>query len=95
MTVASLNPLRWPLVFKAPAFVALFMLGVSVVITNAVLSRLKDTQERRGFLAFVKAAQKTNECHHAPPSRFIHGAHVEVLIWFYTANFPTAFSLNK
>jgi signal transduction histidine kinase len=46
MTTLSLNPLRWPLVFKVPAFVALFMLGVSVVITNAVLARLKDTQER-------------------------------------------------
>jgi signal transduction histidine kinase len=42
----ALDPRRWPLAFKVPALVALFMLGVSIVITNAVLSRLKDTQER-------------------------------------------------
>jgi signal transduction histidine kinase len=46
MTAFSFNPLRWPLAIKVPAFVALFMLGVSVLITNAVLSRLKETQER-------------------------------------------------
>ena len=42
----ALNPRRWPLAFKAPALVALFMLVVSIVITNAVLTRLKDIQER-------------------------------------------------
>ena len=42
----AFKPRQWPLAFKAPALVAVFMLVVSVVITNAVLSRLKDTQER-------------------------------------------------
>jgi signal transduction histidine kinase len=40
------NPRRWPLVFKAPAVVVIFMMAVSAVITQAVLNRLKDTQER-------------------------------------------------
>jgi signal transduction histidine kinase len=40
------NPKRWPLVFKAPAVVVIFMMAVSAVITQGVLSRLKDTQER-------------------------------------------------
>ncbi|MGL4438703.1 MAG: hypothetical protein ACRCUE_05485, partial [Bosea sp. (in: a-proteobacteria)] len=42
----EINPRHWPLAFKAPTLVAVFMLVVSIVITNAVLSRLKDTQER-------------------------------------------------
>ena len=42
----AFDPRRWPLAFKAPLLVALFMLVVSVVITNAVLSRLKETQEQ-------------------------------------------------
>jgi signal transduction histidine kinase len=42
----TLNPRRWPLAFKVPGLVVLFMLAVSTVITNAVLSRLKETQER-------------------------------------------------
>jgi signal transduction histidine kinase len=42
----SLNPRRWPLAFKVPALVVLFMLAVSTVITHAVLARLKETQER-------------------------------------------------
>ncbi len=46
MTTLSLNPQRWPLAFKAPLLVAGFMLIVSIVITNAVLARLKETQER-------------------------------------------------
>lgn len=40
------DPRRWPLAVKAPAVVALFMLVVSVVLTNAVLARLRETQER-------------------------------------------------
>lgn len=44
---ASLNPLRWPLVVKAPMLFAVFMLVVSVVLTNAVLSRLAETQRRQ------------------------------------------------
>lgn len=46
MTAPSLDPRRWPLAFKAPLLVAAFMLVVSVVMTNAVLSRLRETQER-------------------------------------------------
>jgi signal transduction histidine kinase len=46
MMRSGFNPRRWPLAIKVPALVALFMLGVSIVITNAVLSRLKHTQER-------------------------------------------------
>ncbi|MGL4438566.1 MAG: sensor histidine kinase [Bosea sp. (in: a-proteobacteria)] len=41
-----LDPRQWSLAVKAPALVAVFMLVVSTVITNAVLSRLKVTQER-------------------------------------------------
>jgi signal transduction histidine kinase len=47
MRRASLDPRRWPLAFKAPALVATFMLIVSIVMTNAVLSRLRETQERQ------------------------------------------------
>ncbi len=47
MKRASLDPRRWPLAFKAPALVAAFMLIVSIVMTNAVLSRLRETQERQ------------------------------------------------
>ena len=46
MTSPSLDPRHWPLAFKAPLLVAAFMLVVSVVMTNAVLSRLRETQER-------------------------------------------------
>jgi signal transduction histidine kinase len=42
-----LNPRRWPLAVKVPALVALLMLVVSVVLTNALLSRLKDLQQRQ------------------------------------------------
>jgi len=46
MKMPSPDPRRWPLAFKAPAVVAAFMLVVSIVMTNAVLSRLRETQER-------------------------------------------------
>lgn len=46
MRALVLSPRRWPLAFKVPGLVVLFMLAVSTVITNAVLSRLKDIQER-------------------------------------------------
>jgi signal transduction histidine kinase len=46
MKASSLDPRRWSLAFKAPLFVAAFMLVVSIVMTNAVLSRLRETQER-------------------------------------------------
>lgn len=42
----ALDPRRWPLSFKAPAVVVIFMLSVSALITHAVLDRLKDTQQR-------------------------------------------------
>ncbi|WP_439575703.1 sensor histidine kinase [Phreatobacter sp.] len=41
-----INPFRWPLTVKAPAMVVVFMLAVSAVITQAVLDRLRETQER-------------------------------------------------
>jgi signal transduction histidine kinase len=44
--MGRLNPLRWPLTVKAPAMVVVFMLAISVIITHAVLERLRDTQER-------------------------------------------------
>lgn len=47
MKRASIDPRRWPLAFKAPALVAAFMLIVSIVMTNMVLSRLRETQERQ------------------------------------------------
>jgi signal transduction histidine kinase len=40
------NPLRWPLTVRAPMVFALFMVVVSAVLTNAVLSRLSETQQR-------------------------------------------------
>lgn len=46
MTLSSFDPRQWPLAFKAPLLVAAFMLVVSGVMTNAVLSRLRETQER-------------------------------------------------
>lgn len=46
MKSALLNVPRWPLSIKAPAVVAIFMLVVSVIMTNAVLGRLRETQER-------------------------------------------------
>ena len=42
-----LNTKRWPLAVKVPALVALLMLGVSVILTNALLSRLRDLQLRQ------------------------------------------------
>lgn len=47
MRRASLDPRRWPLAFKAPVLVAVFMLVVSIVLTNVVLTRLRETQERQ------------------------------------------------
>jgi signal transduction histidine kinase len=42
----QLNPMGWPLVFKVPAVVVVFMITISAVITHAVLNRLKESQER-------------------------------------------------
>ncbi len=47
MMLDTLNPLRWPLAFKAPIVFAAFMIIVSIAMTNAVLSRLAETQERQ------------------------------------------------
>lgn len=47
MKRAPLDPRRWPLAFKAPALVAVFMLIVSIVLTNVVLTKLRETQERQ------------------------------------------------
>ena len=47
MTLDSLNPRHWPLVLKAPLLVAILMFSVSAVITNQVLSRLQDIQQRQ------------------------------------------------
>jgi signal transduction histidine kinase len=43
---AIVNPLQWPITVKVPMFVVLLMIIVSAVITNRVLARLADTQER-------------------------------------------------
>jgi len=40
------NPMSWPLVLKAPLLVAVLMFAVSAIITNQVLSRLDETQQR-------------------------------------------------
>ncbi len=40
------NPMRWPLTVRAPMVFALFMIAISAVLTNAVLSRLAETQQR-------------------------------------------------
>jgi signal transduction histidine kinase len=41
-----IDPRAWPLALKAPLLVAILMFAVSAVVTNQVLSRLEDTQER-------------------------------------------------
>jgi signal transduction histidine kinase len=46
MHLLTRNPLSWPLVLKAPLLVAILMFIVSAIITNQVLSRLDDTQQR-------------------------------------------------
>lgn len=43
---SRLNPLTWPLVFKAPLVAVILMFAVSVIITNQVLTRLEETQQR-------------------------------------------------
>ncbi|MGL4439499.1 MAG: sensor histidine kinase [Bosea sp. (in: a-proteobacteria)] len=45
-TLSRFDPRQWPLAFKAPAVVVIFMMAISAVITHAVLNRLKETQER-------------------------------------------------
>lgn len=46
MTALWYSPGRWSLAFKVPMIVVLFMLAISVVLTNAVLTRQKHTQEQ-------------------------------------------------
>ncbi|QIG46654.1 HAMP domain-containing histidine kinase [Nordella sp. HKS 07] len=40
------NPISWPITVKVPMLVVLLMVIISAVITNRVLARLADTQER-------------------------------------------------
>jgi signal transduction histidine kinase len=44
--LGSINPLNWPITVKVPMAVVVLMIVVSVVITNRVLTRLAETQER-------------------------------------------------
>jgi hypothetical protein len=37
---------RWPVTLKAPALVAMFMIAISVLVSDRVMSRLEETQER-------------------------------------------------
>ncbi len=46
MFTAATKPLSWPITVKVPMLVVLLMVIVSAVITNRVLARLADTQER-------------------------------------------------
>lgn len=48
------NPINWPLVVKVPLFVVVLMVGVSVAISQVVLSRLEKIQEQS--LADLSAA---------------------------------------
>ncbi|WP_119273656.1 sensor histidine kinase [Taklimakanibacter deserti] len=43
---AIVNPLQWPITVKVPMFVVLLMVIISAVLTNRVLARLAETQER-------------------------------------------------
>lgn len=43
---AAANPLSWPIIVRVPMLVVLLMVIISAVITNRVLARLADTQER-------------------------------------------------
>jgi signal transduction histidine kinase len=43
---AIVNPLHWPISVKVPVFAVLLMIIISAVITNRVLARLAETQER-------------------------------------------------
>lgn len=43
---AARNPFSWPITVKIPMLVVLLMVIISAVITNRVLARLADTQER-------------------------------------------------
>jgi signal transduction histidine kinase len=40
------QPLTWPVVIKIPALVAILMIAISVVLTNQVLERLSESQDR-------------------------------------------------
>lgn len=45
MTLQGLSPNTWPMVVKAPLFVATLMIGMSVVVSNLILARLVQGQE--------------------------------------------------
>lgn len=42
----TLRRLEWPITIKVPLLVMLLMLAISMVISNTVLTRLAETQER-------------------------------------------------
>lgn len=46
MIARILRPSAWPVVVKVPILVAILMIGISAVLTNQVLNRLAETQER-------------------------------------------------
>ncbi len=46
MRLRSLNPLAWPFTLKVPLVVAALMIAVSALITDRVLERLAQTQEK-------------------------------------------------
>jgi signal transduction histidine kinase len=46
MIARIVRPSAWPVVIKVPVLVAVLMVGISVVLTNQVLSRLAESQER-------------------------------------------------
>lgn len=46
LTFIRLNPLHWPLAVRVPALAVLMMVTVSAVVTDRVLTRLIDTQNR-------------------------------------------------
>jgi signal transduction histidine kinase len=46
MKLASLSPQSWPFTVKIPLVVVVLMIAVSAIVTNRVLARLVDTQER-------------------------------------------------
>jgi signal transduction histidine kinase len=46
MKLASLSPQSWPFTAKVPLVVVVLMIAVSAIVTNRVLTRLAETQER-------------------------------------------------
>ena len=44
--LATLNPFNWSLALRVPAVVVVLMVSVSIAVTNRVLNRLEETQNR-------------------------------------------------